>query len=372
MGSRIQVASILAAVLGAGPGGDPAALASHAPTAPSAVQAPSAPQLLSGTGLYEPGTLKVASSNLAYAPQYPLWSDGARKSRWVHLPKGRPIDVSDVDAWRFPAGTKFWKEFRFGGRRVETRLIWQARPGSWVFATYLWNEAQTGAALAPVAGVRDHVEAAPGKWHSIPSVADCRACHENGGVEVLGFSALQLSDDRDPLAPHAEPLEEGMVTLAALARQGKLLPARPELLERPPVVRATTPAGRAALGYLSANCGSCHQGRGTLAPLGLDLRQRVGEGENLPPAGTLLAGRRGTWEIPGAPGGETRWIRPGAPELSSILRRMASRRPITQMPPLGTVLVDEEAAALVRRWIEGESPLTGDARSAPPGGRLSP
>jgi hypothetical protein len=268
-----------------------------------------------------------------------------------------PIDVSDVDAWRFPAGTKFWKEFRFGERRVETRLIWQARPGKWVYATYLWNEAQNEAVLTPEGGVRDHVEAAPGKWHSIPSVADCRSCHENGGVEILGFSALQLSDDRDPLAPHAERLEEGMVTLAALLRRGRLLPARPELVGSPPVVRAGTPTERAALGYLSANCGSCHQGRGPLAPLGLDLRQRVGGGEVPPPAGALLAGRRGKWEIPGVPEGETRWVRPGVPELSSVLHRMTSRRPISQMPPLGTVLEDAEAAALVRRWIQGESPV---------------
>ncbi len=37
-----------------------------------------------------------------------------------------------------------------------------------------------------------------------PREADCRACHEGAAVPVLGFSALQLSSDRDPLAPHAD------------------------------------------------------------------------------------------------------------------------------------------------------------------------
>jgi hypothetical protein len=31
---------------------------------------------------------------------------------------------------------------------------------------------------------------------------------------------------------------------------------------------------------------------------------------------------------------------------------MGSRRPASQMPPLGTVVRDEQASELVRRWIE--------------------
>jgi len=38
--------------------------------------------------------------------------------------------------------------------------------------------------------------------------------------------------------------------------------------------------------------------------------------------------------------------------LSALLVRMRSRRPSTQMPPLGTVLHDREAIDLVTAWIE--------------------
>ena len=41
----------------------------------------------------------------------------------------------------------------------------------------------------------------------------------------------------------------------------------------------------------------------------------------------------------------------GHPAASLILHRMASRRPISQMPPLGSALVDAEAVALFRAWI---------------------
>jgi hypothetical protein len=38
---------------------------------------------------------------------------------------------------------------------------------------------------------------------------------------------------------------------------------------------------------------------------------------------------------------------------------MASRNPIAQMPPLGTRLVDEEAVALIHRWIAEEFDTNG-------------
>src|SRR5690606_15482501 len=136
--------------------------------------------------------------------QYPLWTDGAAKSRWIRIPRGTRIDARNADAWEFPIGTRVWKEFAFGGRRVETRMLWRSASGEWRYAAYVWNDAQTDAFLAPADGVRNAAEIAPGKRHSIPSRNDCRACHENRSTPVLGFTALQLSDDRDPNAPHTE------------------------------------------------------------------------------------------------------------------------------------------------------------------------
>jgi len=58
------------------------------------------------------------------------------------------------------------------------------------------------------------------------------------------------------------------------------------------------------------------------------------------------------WQIPHAAEGASQYVTPGAPDLSAILVRMKSRRPSTQMPPLGTVLHDKEAIALVTEWVE--------------------
>lgn len=93
-------------------------------------------------------------NNRAFTPQYPLWSDGAGKRRWVQLPAGSTIDISNVDRWNFPVGTRFWKEFEFDGHQVETRFLWKVSEGNWVFASYAWNAGQTDAVLVPEGGRR--------------------------------------------------------------------------------------------------------------------------------------------------------------------------------------------------------------------------
>jgi len=328
------------------------------------------PARLSETGLYaDIGAGRIDPANRPYSPQYPLWSDGARKSRWVYLPPGSTIDARDTDAWVFPAGTKFWKEFSFGGRKVETRLLWKVGDETWVFATYVWNEAQTEADLAPGTGLSRHVEIAPGKRHSIPGVSDCRACHDSRRTEVLGFTALQLSTDRDPGAPHAEPLSRDMVTLRTLVEEGRLSPARRDLVERPPRIPADEPRTRSVLGYLAANCGSCHSTASPLAPLGLHLQHVSGTTDARSTAALrTTVDVESRYVIPGSAPQTTRRLAPGAPELSALLHRMRSRRPASQMPPLGTVLPDEEAIALLARWIAEDLPRlsAGSASGTPP------
>jgi hypothetical protein len=163
-----------------------------------------APPLLSQTGLYAgEGTLHIDPRNRPFSPQYPLWSDGAAKRRWIHLPDGAAIDATDLSRWDFPIGTRFWKEFSFDGHKVETRFLWRVSKEQWVFA----------------------------------SIADCRSCHDSARTEILGFDALNLSDDRDPNAPHAEPLTREMITLRTLTEERLLTPKRHWLVKTPPRIQ---------------------------------------------------------------------------------------------------------------------------------------
>jgi hypothetical protein len=316
--------------------------------------APHAPARLADTGLYlpdRPGV--VAPVNRPFSPQYPLWSDGAVKSRWVYLPPGAAIETTDPLDWKLPVGTRFWKEFTFGGRKVETRFIWRATTDRWVFASYQWNAEGTDAVLAPEEGVRGAAELARGRSHAIPSSNDCRACHETTQVEPLGFNALQLSTDRDPHAIHGEPLAPDMVTIRTLNDEGRLGAAGAALLADPPRIRARSALTRTVLGYLGTNCGGCHNDDSGIVRLGASLKHADAlDGEAVLQA---MASHETRWQVPAASQvRSSRLIDPDNPASSALLVRMRSRRPSSQMPPLGTILQDAEAVETITRWIETE------------------
>jgi hypothetical protein len=307
-----------------------------------------APARLADTGLYADFEQRTLAANvLEFSPQYPLWTDGALKRRWIALPAGAWIDASDADVWRFPRGTKLWKEFAFE-RRVETRYMELGGDGKWLFATYAWSADGGDATLAPERGLRNVLETttsgAGGARYDIPSRGDCLACHDASANAVLGFSALQLSDDRDPLAPHAAEAR-GAVTLAALVERGLVRNLPAEHVDTAPRIAARSGRERAALGYLHANCGGCHDGASALASLGLDLHYSLAHGSDA---------LRTTLDTPAhfrSSSTSTLRIAPGRPEESVLFQRLATRNPFVQMPALGTHAVDLQAVELLRDWI---------------------
>jgi hypothetical protein len=323
-------------------------------TGVSAVVAP-LPARLSETGLFAPGSVtEITPRALAFAPQYPLWSDGATKRRWISLPPGTFIDAANPDAWAFPVGTKLWKEFAHGSR-VETRYIERATDGAWRFGTYVWNAEGTDATLASADGIAALPLSAVqgGGTYAIPGEYDCRACHEGAPVPVLGFSALQLSPDRDPLAPHAEA---SSVDLAVLVANGLLRNLPREMLATPPRIAARTPTERAALGYLHGNCGHCHSApteSGASVPVGIVLAQSVAAAARSADAvRRTLVDAASRFRPHGGPAAPSRLVVPGRSAASVLSLRMRSRDPRVQMPPLGTALADGQAVDLIDQWID--------------------
>lgn len=271
-----------------------------------------APATLAETGLYSDWSTKtVAADLLPFSPQYPLWSDGATKQRWIYLPS-----AIDARTWTLPVGTRIWKQFSFG-ERVETRFMMRTTAG-WTYATYLWPD-----------GGRASRNGAEVGTHHVPSEGDCRACHGNAASPVLGFSALQLSFDRDPGAPHRESRGVDLLSLAVAGYVTNLDDIAPRI-PGPPVQRA-------ALGYLHGNCNGCHRADGPLAGLGMDLS----------PAAAL----RTTANITAKSVAQSR-LAPGDAEHSLLVRRMSARKSLAQMPPIGTDVVDAEALRLVADWID--------------------
>jgi hypothetical protein len=286
-----------------------AAIAGPAPShGPSSAHVP---ERLHDTGLFAPGVI-------AFAPRHALWSDGAEKRRWLWLPPGRTIDASQADAWRFPRGTRLWKEFAHGSR-VETRYMVLGHDGQWRFASYVWAADGQSATRVPPGGITVPVESAPGGRYAIPSRSDCLTCHDGARSPVLGVSALQLG-----------------AQLPDWMRRGLLRNAPAGWLVAPPQMTGRNEVERAARGYLHANCGHCHHASGGV-PVPLVLAQ----------------------DVAGNPA-------PTREQLSHALHRMATRQPLQQMPPLGTRIPDPQGQALLRAWLDDMTRSTSTSQEPAP------
>jgi hypothetical protein len=298
------------------------------------------PTELACTGLFADAAKgTVASGVLEFAPGESLWADGATKRRFIRLPPGTTIDSSNMDEWVFPKGTKFWKEFSAGGRKIETRYLEKRADSTWIRTTYAWSDDESHASEITT-GVLD----ARGTGHDIPTQSECSECHAGAIDGVLGFEAISLS------APTAQGL-----TLQELTRRG--------LLSAPPAVAPVIPGtslDAAALGWLHANCGNaCHNATQNALASGTGLHMRLMTGalasvKDTDTWKTAVGVPSGFQPTPGA--GLLR-IKPGDAAHSAIPFRDGSRertgaQPGWQMPPIATNLPDVADVDMIKGWID--------------------
>jgi hypothetical protein len=237
----------------------------------------------------------------------------------------------------FPVGTKAWKEFSRGGRRIETRLFAKVTPDHWQHATYLWS-ADGETAVRTDDGLANW----EGTGYEIPPVTDCDKCHQGRRDRLLGVEAIGLG----------QPGAAG-VTLEGLVRDGRLVPATEPTAARLP--EAMPAAERAALSWLHINCGvSCHNRAADARAMGTNLFLRLELGQ-------LAAAREGAGALDpvittvGVATRSAKWpgvrVVPGAPARSQLFR-LASSRGAEQMPPLLTHLPDPTGTRVLQEWIE--------------------
>lgn len=297
------------------------------------------PTLLSDTGLYADfAARRLASRIIPLQPRYPLWSDGAEKQRYLLLPEDAQIESRDMDDWRFPVGTKIWKEFKLDGRLIETRLIEKRREpdnGGWFRMSYAWQEDEADAIAAP-AGIK----AARGTTYEIPSQAQCGQCHYKGEKPVIGISALQLSTNGDG---------SESPSMTAL-READALTVFPTRSFAPP----GTGVVQAALGYLHGNCSHCHDSRSAAAAeVKIFMEVRVDDETPQETAAYRTLVGQPIHHFPDV--GLEGLVVPGKPDKSLVYYRM-HRRDDAQMPPVSTHAIDEVGSATIASWVTGLAP----------------
>lgn len=290
------------------------------------------PTLLSESGLFAEDGATPREGVRAFAPQFKLWTDGAEKRRWIYLPPGSQIDTSNMDSWVFPPGTKLWKEFSRDGVRVETRLLEKSATGSWGMMAYLWRSDLSDADAVP-----DGVKNASNTPHDVPASILCAECHARVDDRVLGFSAIQLAyeDTTGTLLTLEEVKSSGMLTI------------NPESINLP-----GDEVEQAALGYLHANCGHCHNpGSSVAGQVPMFLWLNVGELGSVEATQTYLTTVNQLLTKGTGPSGSTHRVVPGDLVASGIFARMNTRGEDYSMPPLGTEDTDPDGLDAVENWI---------------------
>jgi uncharacterized repeat protein (TIGR03806 family) len=318
------------------------------------------PTHLSETGIFEDAkTLKPIPSLVPYAVNSPLWSDGAEKMRWMHIPydqslgdAANKIILNASGQLEFPAGSLFVKNFQIltnendpgSVKRLETRVLAKKTDGKVYGVTYKWRDDQSDADLLTSSLVEEYeVMTSSGvetrKWY-YPSMGDCMTCHTPAANYVLGVSLKQLNLDLN----QGETAINQLVTLYNAGILASENPITENTVHELPVIPNPLDPGKPlsarVRSYLDANCAHCHRPGGVRA--NFDARY-----ETILALQGLIQGR------PENPLGldHAQLINPGNPDESVIYKRIGSLSEI-KMPPLAKNVLDVKAMEVVSNWIK--------------------
>jgi hypothetical protein len=391
------------------------------------------PATLTAMGLYQglPGKNAALIEQAKYFEvNSQLWSDDAKKKRWVIVKPGKTIGFKvDDDYWIYPDSTVFVKEFAIdtvpgdSNTRVlwETRIlylkkqVWDSADGRvtltdmWYGYSYKWDANQKEARLVKSGGLDDQIRFYPEglqkparmkKW-AFPNRYQCDRCHLSRqsdtvhGRSVLGFFTAQLN--------RPAPKAAGMNQLDWLISQGVLSGTKPSAWSAAPRWRGLedsafttdkwTSLDVRARSYIGANCSGCHGTRG--GQLGayngsdlnydwFDMKSRieyrdhtVGWGHGVDTIAPEFWPKTDTFNNPLRQDSlliEARLIIPGYPSKSVLLQRQKNRNTVPgdfgtvdQMPPLATYEVNPAAIALLEKWILAMPPFRNTGVSRPRG-----
>lgn len=326
-----------------------------------------------------PENLDESSDGIHYQLNSELFSDHARKQRYLFIPDNQKAVFDANEVFQFPQGTVLVKVFSLptvstahpDSEIMEVRLLIHRAHG-WVFIPYVWNPSIQDAELA-IAGSRQPVsfshqyqsqqyqstqyqlqqnqslqalaqqpqaqEQQLNFNYESPSQLACESCHRKDTDTGVVFS---------PIGPKARHLNRNIIIDGQAVNQLEYwqqrgiisLPDRP--LPFAPDWRDTTyPLQQRAKAYLDINCAHCHsdQGAAALSGLRLEYGREVGYLHGV--CNSAHGWRGGGYDI---------W--PGLGSESSIPLRMELNEAKDRMPPIGRQVSDDEAVDLIREWID--------------------
>jgi len=284
-----------------------------------------------------------------YEPISSLFTDYALKKRFIWMPSGvKATYEGDANNLEFPTGTILVKNFYYDHiqpgdvtKILETRIMIKQQ-GGWVFAEYLWNDAQTEAFLDMNGSYKSISWNQNGTNMStnyrIPSQTECMVCHKINDQPIpIGVKPQSMNK--------SYPYADGeMNQLQKMVEMGFLDASIPSSITS--VVDYMDESQSLDLrlrSYLDINCAHCHSANKhcdyrpiRLAFSETEVKENMGlcvePGEILDPAMNFI-------------------LAPNNVQRSLMHFRLNSNNEAVRMPLLGKSLVHQEGVALLEDWI---------------------
>ncbi len=139
-----------------------------------------------------------------YEPASSLFTDYAKKKRFVWMPPNTKATYNGDDkVLELPVGSVLIKTFYYDNvqpdnvtKIIETRLMIRKSTG-WIFAEYVWNDAQTEATLdlsgstKPISW-KDESSTIKSANYKIPNQAQCIACHKTTRNGIVSYIPIGI------------------------------------------------------------------------------------------------------------------------------------------------------------------------------------
>lgn len=286
------------------------------------------PSNLSEVGCFDTTAKTYSQGVINYQSISTLWSDGAAKDRAFAIPDESTIDVNPDGDFIYPENSILIKHFLNEETYLETRLFVNL-PGGWQGFSYEWNEQQTDAVLLNEGKTEDVGDFV----HTFPSQAECAVCHTAAANHSLGLETAQLNR----VGPIATNNQLDLFSDIGLLTAPVDSSTAPRLYA---INDTNATLEQRARSYLHSNCSGCHRpgAQGDFIDLRFDTDfAQANLCDAIPQNGNLGVAN-------------ARIIAPGDPDRSVLYLRM-NRLDSERMPPLASLIVDDEASQVMQQWI---------------------
>lgn len=304
-------------------------------------------------------------SVLPYEPISSLFTDYAKKNRYIWMPKNTKATYnSDGTVFSFPAGSALIKNFYYDNvlpenatRILETRVMIKKEEG-WIFAQYKWNDEQTEAYLdmegsfANITWVDEAGMTQTVSNYRIPSHAECLICHKT--MQTVGGTVVEMPM---PIGPKPQNLNniynygnESKNQLTKWVEFGYLdssnLPS--DIQTVVDYKDASQSLELRVRSYLDINCAHCHKENSHC-----DYRPiRLAFNETTNPENLGICVPSVEFVEPWI----TSIVAPQNTERSMMYYRMSTNDPAYMMPLVGRSVTHTEGIQLIEEWINSLEP----------------